>query len=126
MDISRPTSDFLPKLEGKSTGARLWKALTLLALALVIAAAAGTAGVWLIQLVAPAVPVYVGVLIGLVALVISLRVIAERYDWIMPWYYLLPAIIFLLTFALFPVVLTIVLAFTDYAGVRNGELNISS
>ncbi len=126
MDISRPTSDFLPKVEGKSTGARLWKALTLLALALAIAVAAGTASVWLIQLVAPAVPVYVGLLVGLVALVISLRVIAERYDWIMPWYYLLPAIIFLLTFALFPVVLTIVLAFTDYAGVRNGELNISS
>lgn len=51
---------------------------------------------------------------------------ARRYAWLMPWYYLLPAIVFLLTFTVFPVALTVFLAFTDYAGVRNGELNISS
>lgn len=60
------------------------------------------------------------------ALVLTLRWIAQRFAWIIPWYYLLPAIIFLLAFTFFPVVLTVGLAFTDYAGIRNGELNISS
>ena len=44
----------------------------------------------------------------------------------MPWYYVLPAIVFLLTFTFFPVILTIYLAFTDYAGIRNGQLNVST
>lgn len=43
-----------------------------------------------------------------------------------PWYYILPAIIFLLAFTLFPVVLTFILAFSNYAGTRNGELDVSS
>jgi len=42
----------------------------------------------------------------------------------MPWYYVLPAIVFLLTFTFFPVLLTIWLAFTDYAGARNGQLSV--
>ena len=125
MDISRPVSDHLPKGSG-GTGARLWKALLLLLLAILIAGAVAFAGVWLIQRVLPNVPLYVGVLIGLAALIVTLQVIARRFEWIMPWYYLLPSILFLLTFALFPVVLTVILAFTDYAGIRNGELNISS
>ena len=125
MDISRPVSDHLPKGSG-GTGARLWKALLLLLLAITIAAVAAFAGTWLIQQALPNVPLYVGVLIGLAALLVALQVIARRFEWIMPWYYLLPSILFLLTFALFPVVLTVILAFTDYAGIRNGELNISS
>src|SRR5690606_9775920 len=75
---------------------------------------------------APDVPAFVGLPIGVVVLVLILRWIAQRFAWIMPWYYLLPAIIFLLTFTFFPVILTIGLAFTDYAGIRNGELNVSS
>lgn len=125
MDISRSATDFLPKGSG-GTGNRLLKALLLLLLALVIAGGVAVLGFWLLQQVAPAAPPYVAVLIGLAALILTLQIIAKRFEWIMPWYYLLPSIIFLLTFALFPVVLTIILAFTDYAGVRNGELNISS
>jgi arabinogalactan oligomer / maltooligosaccharide transport system permease protein len=56
----------------------------------------------------------------------ALVVIARRFEWIMPWYYVLPAIVFLLTFTFFPVGLTIWLAFTDYSGIRNGQLNIAS
>ena len=41
----------------------------------------------------------------------------------MPWYYLLPAILFLITFTLMPIGLTVFLAFTDYAGTRNTQLN---
>lgn len=75
---------------------------------------------------APEAPAFLGIPIAAVALVLILRYIGRRFAWLMPWYYLLPAIIFLLTFTLFPVVLTVGLAFTDYAGIRNGELNISS
>ena len=125
MDISSPVSDYLPKGSG-GTRARLWKALLLLLLAITIAGVAGFLGLWLVQQVVPGAPPYIGVLVGLAALIVALRVITQRFEWIMPWYYLLPSILFLLTFALFPVVLTFILAFTDYAGVRNGELNISS
>ena len=125
MDISRQVSDYLPKGSG-GTGQRLWKALLLLLLAITIAGVVGFLGLWLAQRAFPAAPPYLGVLVGLAALIIALQVIARRFEWIMPWYYLLPSILFLLTFALFPVVLTVILAFTDYAGVRNGELNISS
>jgi len=125
VDISRPVSDFLPKGSGGTTG-RLWKSLGLLLLALGIAALVSALSFWLVQRVFPAAPPYVGLLLGMAALIVALQVIARRFEWIMPWYYLLPAILFLLTFTLFPVVLTVFLAFTDYAGIRNGELNISS
>ncbi len=125
MDISRPGSDYLPKGSGGKR-ARLWKAFLLLLLAVTIAGVAGFLGLWLAQQVVPSAPPYIGVLVGLAALIVTLQVIARRFEWIMPWYYLLPSILFLLTFALFPVILTVILAFTDYAGIRNGELNISS
>ncbi len=116
--------DHLPKSRTAAGG--LFKSLGLIALALLIASGAGVAAVLLLQLVAPSVPAFVGIPIAAVVLILVLRYIARRFAWIMPWYYLLPAIIFLLTFTFFPVLLTIGLAFTDYAGIRNGELNISS
>lgn len=57
------------------------------------------------------------------ALVLILAAMARRFQWLIPWYYLLPAILFLLTFTVLPIVLTVFLAFTDYAGRRNTELN---
>jgi arabinogalactan oligomer/maltooligosaccharide transport system permease protein len=124
MDLSRPSSDYLPKGSG-GTGARLWKAVMLLVLSIFAAAAIGTLGFLGLRQLAPIEP-YVGVIVGLIALVAVLRWISQRFSWIMPWYYLLPAILFLATFTLFPVVLTVVLAFTDYAGIRNGQLNPGS
>lgn len=95
----------------------------LLFLALLVAALVATASTWLIRTVAPDTPVWVGALIGGFALVAILAWIARSFRWIMPWYYLLPAILFLTTFTLMPIVLTVVLAFTDYAGSRNSQLN---
>ncbi len=125
IDISRPVSDFLPK---KSRGGRggLLASLGLLLLALLVAAIAAVLGFLALRQFFPALPVYWALLIGAVALVAALQVIARRFEWIMPWYYLLPALLFLITFTLFPVVLTVVLAFTDYAGIRNGQLNPAS
>ena len=64
-----------------------------------------------------------GGIIFVVALVVILRAVAQRFSWIVPWYYLLPAVLFLLTFTVLPIVLTVFLAFTDYAGRRNTQLN---
>ena len=116
--------DHLPR--SRTTAGGVFRSLGLIALALLLATAVGVAGYLLVRLLAPEAPTFVGIPIGTVALVLVLRYIARRFAWIMPWYYLLPAIVFLLTFTFFPVVLTIGLAFTDYAGVRNGELNVSS
>ncbi len=112
----------------RATGVRggLLASLFLLLLALGVASLGGVAGVLLLQQLIGEVPFYTGLIFGIITLVPTLRFIALRYEWIIPWYYLLPAIIFLLTFTVFPVVLTVVLAFTDYAGIRNGELSISS
>ena len=104
----------------------VWRSLALLALALGIATLLGFAGTWTVQQLAPGTPPYIGLIFGVVALVLTLRFVAARYSWIMPWYYLLPAIIFLLTFTFFPIVLTVVLSFTDYAGIRNGALSVST
>lgn len=124
MDLSTSSSDYLPQGSG-GTGARLWKAMLLLVLAIFVAAAVGALGFLALRQLFPVEP-YVGVVVGLVALVVVLMGIARRFEWIMPWYYLLPSILFLATFTLFPVVLTIILAFTDYAGIRNGQLNPGS
>ena len=125
MDLSRSVSDFLPK-KSKSIGASLWLSLVLLLAAISVGILGGIAGYWLLQLVVPDIPIYTGLIFGIVALVLALVFISQRFEWIMPWYYLLPAILFLLTFTFFPIILTVLLAFTDYAGVRNGQLNISS
>jgi arabinogalactan oligomer/maltooligosaccharide transport system permease protein len=125
IDLSRPAKDFLPK-GAKSTPGGLLKSVALLLLALGTATLVGIAGVVVLAQLIPDVPFYTGIVFGLAALVPTLYFIARRYEWIMPWYYLLPAILFLLTFTLFPVVLTVLLAFTDYAYNRNGELSIGT
>lgn len=125
MDISKPVKDYLAKPKGQTTGG-LWFSLGLLSLALLISIVIGFAGTWVVRQFAPSTPAYTGIIFGLIALLITLRFISQRFEWIMPWYYLLPAIIFLLTFTFFPVILTVILAFTDYAGIRNGQLSVST
>ena len=104
----------------------LIKSLLLLGAALAFAAAVAIVGVVVLRLIWPGLPSWWGLLIGLGALVAVLPMIARRYAWIMPWYYVLPSIVFLLTFTFFPILLTIWLAFTDYAGTRNGLLNVAT
>ena len=125
MDMSRSVRDFTPQRESRWRGS-LVGSLVLLALALLVATGVGIASFFVLASLLPSAPPYWSVVIGVVALVVALQFIARRFEWIMPWYYLLPAILFLTTFTVFPVVLTVVLAFTDYAGIRNGELDPSS
>ena len=83
----------------------------------------GVGGTYVTWLFVPEAPPYVGLVFGVFALVALLSAIARRYQWIMPWYYLLPAMLFLLTFTVMPIGLTVFLALTDYAGARNNQLN---
>ncbi len=46
--------------------------------------------------------------------------LARTFPFLSDWYYLLPAIVFLLVFTVYPIILTVYLAFTDYSGARNG------
>lgn len=122
VDLSQPLKEHLPR---KGQGGLL-ASLGLIFAALAIAAAAGAATLLVVRLAVPDAPAWLGLVGGLAAFVPVLRAMAQRYEWIVPWYYLLPALLFLLAFTFFPVVLTVVLAFTDYAGVRNGQLNVAS
>lgn len=49
-----------------------------------------------------------------------LVLLGRTFPFLTDWYYLLPAIVFLLVFTVYPIVLTVYLAFTDYSGARNG------
>ncbi|HEX7004654.1 MAG TPA: ABC transporter permease subunit [Trueperaceae bacterium] len=124
IDISRTPRELLSP-EGNRE-ASLLASISLLLLALLGASAVALGGYLLLRSMLPGVPAYSSLVIGLAAFVVILGLIARRFTWIIPWYYLLPAILFLLVFTFLPVLLTIGLAFTDYAGVRKGDLNVSS
>lgn len=121
IDLSDPRVA-LPR--ARTTAGGIVKSLLLLGGALAVAMIAGAGGVVALRLAFPDLPAWAGLLIGLVVLVFVLWGISRRFAWIMPWYYVLPAIVFLLTFTFFPVLLTIWLAFTDYSGARNGQLSV--
>ena len=111
---------------GRTLAGSLLASLGLLAAALLTAGVIGTLGYLLLTRALPGTPAWSGLLIGGASLMPILGWISRRFAWIMPWYYVLPAIVFLLTFTFFPVILTVWLAFTDYAGARNGALSIPS
>jgi arabinogalactan oligomer/maltooligosaccharide transport system permease protein len=104
----------------------LLASLALLAGALIAAGLIGLFGYLALSRFLPDTPAWSGLVFGGAALFPVLGWISRRFAWIMPWYYVLPAIVFLLTFTFFPVILTVWLAFTDYAGARNGALSIPS
>lgn len=110
----------------RSLAGSLIASLGLLAGALLTASLLGALAFLALRAALPDIPAWSGLLFGLAALMPILGWISHRFAWIMPWYYVLPAIVFLLTFTFFPVILTGWLAYTDYAGTRNGALSIPS
>ncbi len=99
----------------------------LLAGAVVAAFLLGAAAFWALEAAATGptrpegVPNYWILVTSLAALFPLLYLLARRYPWIADWYYLLPGILFILAFTVYPIVLTVYLAFTDYSGLRNGK-----
>lgn len=101
-------------------------AVALLGGAMVIAFAAGAATFFALESAAMAAGRPEGVpnwwiLVTSVAFFLPvLFLLGRTFPFLTDWYYLLPAIVFLLVFTVYPIVLTVYLAFTDYSGARNG------
>ena len=68
----------------------------------------------------PKAPPYL-ILVLFVPLLIALMLTALRlFPWLQSWYYLVPALVFLLAFTALPIVLTVNYAFTNYSGQNSG------
>lgn len=93
-------------------------AFGLLTAALILGAVIGGVGFWLLQRLYPAIPNY-AILVTIALGIIPVFIVAvRRFPFLASWYYMMPAILFLLVFTLYPIVFTVYLAFTDYSGRR--------
>lgn len=98
--------------------------LALLILTGLLALAAGVA--WGVAQLTPALPAYT-LLLYFVVIFVPLAVWAvRRLPWLGNWYYLLPALVFLLAFTVFPIALTVGFAFTNYSGENSGQPDSAS
>lgn len=105
-------------------GARgLTLSILTLAAALMTALIAGIWGFWALQALFPTIPTYVMLLLCGIALIPVLGTLVRRFPFLGYWYYFLPALLFLLVFTIYPIFLTVFLAFTDYSGTRSGQPN---
>ncbi|MBA2668426.1 MAG: sugar ABC transporter permease [Trueperaceae bacterium] len=104
--------------------ARGWaRSLLTLVGSLTLAIAAGVWGFWLLQALVPAVPAYTVLIVCGLAIVPVLAATLRRFPRLGYWYYFLPALLFLVVFTIYPIFLTVTLAFTDYSGARSGQAN---
>ncbi|WP_370293665.1 ABC transporter permease subunit [Deinococcus sp. KSM4-11] len=96
-------------------------AIGILMVMLGIAALAG----WLISSLTSQVwasaPPYLILVWVVLALVVLMPVAYRLFPWITNWYYLFPALVFILAFTVLPVVLTVNYAFTNYSGENSGN-----
>ena len=95
----------------------------LLALALLLGLLLLSTGVGLLAylLLEPhlALPGWTILVVALLVMVPGAVAVGRLFPWLTDWYYFLPALAFLLVFTLYPIGLTVYLAFTDYSGQRN-------
>lgn len=101
-------------------------AIGLLGGALIVAALVGLLAFWGLQAAFPrpvdeGYPGYLVLLFAVFVLIPILVWLGRRVPYLTDWYYLLPAITFLLAFTLYPIILTVYYGFTDYTGIRNGK-----
>lgn len=101
-------------------------AIGLLGGSLLLAFLGGLGLYWLLQAAVPTDPDHPHprawiLLLSATVLVPLLILVARRFPFITDWYYLLPAIVFLLAFTVYPILLTILYGFTDYSGIKNGK-----
>ena len=68
----------------------------------------------------PAAPPYLILLITLPVMVVLLLLTLRLFPWMQSWYYLVPALVFLIAFTILPIVMTVNYAFTNYSGVNSG------
>ena len=102
-------------------------------LALLILAALMGASVligWLLSTLAaqvvPGAPAYLLLVFTVVSLLVLAPLTHRAFPWITNWFYLLPALVFILAFTVLPVVLTVNYAFTNYSGANSGNPDSAS
>lgn len=71
--------------------------------------------------VSPKAPPYLILLFILGALLVMMPFVVRLVPWIMNWYYLFPAIVFLSAFTILPIVLNVNYAFTNYSATNSGD-----
>jgi arabinogalactan oligomer / maltooligosaccharide transport system permease protein len=92
----------------------------------ILAAALGGAALigWLISgLISaafPTAPAYLILVISAPIMIVLLLLALRLFPWMQSWYYLVPAIVFLIAFTILPIFLTISYGFTNYSGVNSG------
>ncbi|MBB5233526.1 ABC transporter permease subunit [Deinococcus budaensis] len=69
----------------------------------------------------PEAPPYLILVYTLGALILGMPVVARLFPWMVNWYYLVPALVFLAAFTVLPIVLTVNYAFTNYSGQNSGN-----
>lgn len=74
----------------------------------------------LTSLVLPTAPAWLLLVYLALVLVPAMVFVSRTFRWMANWYYLLPAIVVLLAFTVFPIVLTVNFAFTNYSGQNSG------
>ncbi|PYE56509.1 ABC transporter permease subunit [Deinococcus yavapaiensis] len=74
----------------------------------------------LTSLVWPTAPAWLLLVYLALVLLPAMLFVSRAFRWIVNWYYLLPAIVVLLAFTVFPIVLTVNFAFTNYSGQNSG------
>ncbi|GAB5603037.1 ABC transporter permease subunit [Thermus sp. FJN-A] len=94
-------------------------ALSLLLGLLLLATGVGILGYLALE-AAFAPPGWTILVLALLVLLPGAVLLGRLFPWLSDWYYLLPALAFLLVFTLYPIGLTVYLAFTDYSGAKNG------
>lgn len=72
------------------------------------------------------IPPWMILVLTLVALVPVMIGAIRLFPWLSNWYYLLPAIVFVLVFTVYPIALTIYYAFTNYSGKNSGRPDSST
>lgn len=96
-------------------------ALAALTAAVGLSVVAGVLLFWLLRSRLPGLPTYLLLVTFGVALLPMLALFRRRFPFLSDWYYLLPATLFLLAFTVYPIVLTMGLAFTNFSGKNYGR-----
>ncbi|WP_425147009.1 ABC transporter permease subunit [Deinococcus sp.] len=68
----------------------------------------------------PSAPPYLILIITLPIMAALLWLTLRFFPWMQSWYYLVPALVFLIAFTILPIILTVNYAFTNYSGVNSG------
>jgi arabinogalactan oligomer / maltooligosaccharide transport system permease protein len=99
----------------------------LIALAVVTAIIGLSFGIgWGVSLLTPAAPAYLLLVYAGVALIPIMILALRIFPWVVNWYYLMPSIVFLAAFTIYPIILTINFAFTNYSALNSGEPDAAS